>query len=162
MVEVLAKPVDNKEQYEIERGKPMPSKHHSFIQTVLASQFLFKYRNYLPMSELSIVINDKAKVPDIAIYKKEEFNLTNEEIKVQQIPLGVIEILSPTQNITELLEKSKEYFEAGVKSYWLIVPPLKNVFIFHKPNNYTASFEKNDTLKDEVLDVEFSLSEIFV
>lgn len=150
------------EQYQLERGKPISSKHHSFIQTVLASQFLFKYKDYLPMSELSVIIKDKTKVPDIAIYRRNELDLTKEEIKTQQIPIGVIEILSPKQNITELLEKSKDYFDAGVKSYWLIVPPLKNIFVFHQAGNYTASFEKNDILKDDVLNVEFSLSEIFV
>ena len=150
------------ERYELERGKSLPSKHHSFIQTVLASQFLFKYKEYLPMSELSVLIKDKTKVPDIAIYRRNEFDLAKEEIKTQQIPLGVIEILSPKHNITELLEKPKDYFEAGVKSYWLVVPPLKNIFIFHQVGHYTASFEKNDTLKDDVLNVELSLSEIFV
>ena len=162
MLEVLAKPVDKKEQYEVERNKPMPSKHHSLIQGNLNAMLYINCKDYRVLPELSVIINGNTKVPDIAIYRKEEFDLTHEEIKVKQVPLATIEILSPTQNITELLEKSKDYFDAGVKSYWLIVPPLKMAFVFHQTGSYTASFEKNDILKDKILNVEFSLSEIFV
>lgn len=148
-----------KSQYELDRDKPMPSKHHSIIQTDLIIAFAKKYDNLRILSELSMIINGKEKIPDLAIYNKSEFE-TKEEVKTKQIPLGVVEILSPFQNITELIEKSKLYFLAGVKTYWLIVPALKAAFVYHQPEKYTA-FMEDEILKDETLDVEIELAKVF-
>ena len=68
------------------------------------------------MTEISIILNDAEKVPDLAIYDTKTFDTSEEEVKTTQIPLGVIEILSPSQSAHELLEKSKLYFKAGIKS----------------------------------------------
>jgi len=99
-------------------------------------------------------------LPDLAIYEKATFETEEEEIKTIQIPLAVVEILSPTQNINELVEKSKVYFENGVQSYWLVVPVLKSVFIYHEYGNF-IDFQHQEILKDEILGIELDLKLIF-
>jgi hypothetical protein len=115
--------------YEVERGKPVPSRKHSLIQTKIIIAIAQLYPKYWALSEISVSLSGSEKVPDLAIYEKANFETEEEEIRTTQIPLTVIEILSPTQNINELVEKSKIYFENGVKSYWLVVPVLKSVFV---------------------------------
>lgn len=150
-----------KSDYELERGKPMPSKHHSIIQGAIQGNLFVQYnKQYWILPELSILFNNIQKVPDLAIYSRENFANEQEEIKTTQIPLCAIEILSPTQNINELIDKSLIYFEHGVKSYWLVVPALKTVFVFYSEENY-AAFLKDDVLKDKVLGIELDLKKIF-
>lgn len=157
--------VVEKSQYEIERGKPMPSKNHSFIQKRVVKLVDRKYPDkyeILPELSLDLKIEGREKVPDLAIFKYDDisFDADKDEIRVEQIPLGVIEIMSPSQNLTELLIKSHTYFEAGIKSYWLIIPPLRTVYVFSDKSEYEV-FLKNDLLKDEQLNIELDLGKLF-
>jgi Uma2 family endonuclease len=114
--------------YETERGKPLPSEIHSMIQSRLIFELMLNYRkNFDFLSELSLELDFWKSVPDISICSKTSFNHKNDEIKVEKAPLGVIEILSLTQNFQELIEKAQEYFEHGVKSCWLVMPSVRNI-----------------------------------
>ena len=75
-------------------------------------------------------------------------------------PLCAIEILSPTQSLSELLEKSEHYFLKGTKSYWLVIPEFENIYVYEQPFNYTI-FRKTEILKDNNLNIELDSSKIF-
>ncbi len=148
-------------EYEIERGKPMPSRNHAYIQSKIIKLLDRKYADkYEGISELSLLVEEKERVPDILIYKNFEFRPGNDEVKVSEMPLAVVEILSPKQNLGDLIAKSYLYFEAGVKSYWLVLPDLTTIYIFSAPNEYEA-FVKKGILKDTQLDIELNLEDIF-
>jgi len=148
-------------EYEIERGKPTPSRNHAYIQSRIIKLLDRKYADsYEGISELSLLVEGKERVPDILIYKNFEFRPGNDEVKVSEMPLAVVEILSPKQNLGDLIAKSYLYFEAGVKSYWLVLPDLTTIYIFSAPNEYEA-FVKKGILKDTQLDIELSLEDIF-
>jgi Uma2 family endonuclease len=148
-------------EYELERGKPMPSRNHAFIQSKLIKLLDRKYADsYDGISELSLLIDGKESVPDVLIYKGFEFRPGNDEVKVTDMPLGIVEILSPTQQLADLVAKSYRYFEAGVKSYWLVLPDLTSIYVFSAPNEYEV-FAKKGTLKDTQLNIELDLEAIF-
>lgn len=149
-------------EYEIERGKPIPSRNHAYIQSKIIKLLDRKYSDtYEGISELSLLVEGKERVPDILIYKNFEFRPGNDEVKVSEMPLAVVEILSPTQHLADLIAKSYLYFEAGVKSYWLVLPDLTTFYIFSAPNEYEA-FVKKGILKDTKLDIELNLEDIFM
>jgi Uma2 family endonuclease len=100
------------------------------------------------------------RVPDLAIYPVREFTPGEDEITMAEAPLGVIEILSPSQSRTELIAKSAGYFKVGVKSYWLVLPDLKSVYVFSAPNEYDV-FTRDEQLSDKLLGIELDLGEIF-
>lgn len=150
-----------KSDYELERDKPMPSKNHAIVQTNLVILLGTKYQGkYRALSELSIVVSSKEKVPDIAIYSTLEFTPGEDETRLENAPLGVIEILSPSQSLTELITKSAAYFEAGVLSYWLVLPDLRSIYVFSAPGEYQV-FTREDKLEDPRLEVELELGEVF-
>lgn len=98
--------------YETERNKPTPSFNHSAIQTNLGAIIKFSYRKkYRALSELTLKLAEWPSVPDIAIVPWEKLNTAEDQIKVTEPPLGVIEILSPKQSFNELLDKAKDYFK---------------------------------------------------
>ena len=150
-------------EYEIERNKPLPSKNHSFIQLNLGSELRDKYKNkYRFASELSLELNYWGSVPDISIFPKMPLDTHHDQIKVTDVPLGVIEILSPTQSTTELTTKAEEYFKHGVKSVWIIIPNLEIIAVYFSAFEYDLfRLKKDKTLIDNVLDIEISLDEIF-
>lgn len=149
-------------KYEIERNKPMPSFNHGSIQHNI-SGLLFSYRKkYRISSEIKFRLPPEnwESVPDISILPKQVLNLDKDIIAYPKPPLGTIEILSPTQSLTELTTKTKEYFRHGVKSCWIVIPQFRNIYIYSSPNKYKI-FQENDMLVDKKLDISLSLKEVF-
>lgn len=146
--------------YEIERGKPMPSKNHAFVQGNIYFQLRSKYSKFQILPEVSLELKTSGKVPDLAIFENIEFTYSQDEIRVSQIPLAVVEILSPKQNLTDLLVKAHAYFEHGVQSYWLVLPALRSIYVFSTALESDVYTHK-DILNDKKLGVELNLKEIF-
>lgn len=146
--------------YEVERGKPIPSKNHSFVQTRLIVAFATQFEQFQILSEISLKLGDIERVPDLAIFENIEFTPGEDEIRVEQKPLAVIEILSPKQNLGDLLAKAHVYFENSIGSYWLVLPDLKSIYVFKSPQDYVV-FLKKELLKDEVLGIELDLGKVF-
>ena len=148
-------------EYEIERNKPMPSLNHSLIQANLIFQIIQAYRkHYSVASELSLDLSDWESVPDLSIYPKLIFDSQNDVVQMTLPPLCTIEIISPSQSINELKAKANNYFSHGVKSCWIVVPVLENIYVFSSPTEYQI-FRAHETLRDEMLDISISLKEVF-
>jgi len=146
--------------YEIERGKPMPSKNHAIIQKRLLLAVSQRYPNWELLPELAIDFNARDRVPDLAFYRQVTFTPGDDEIVMSEIPTGLIEILSPSQSPTDLMLKRGEYFSAGVQSYWIVLPDFMTIYVYHAPDVFDV-FSKNEVLVDEKLGIELPLSEIF-
>jgi Uma2 family endonuclease len=147
--------------YEIERGKPMPDKNHAIIQGRLIFRLNFNYgEKFSILPEIHIGLPTRERVPDLAIYPPLSFEADNNEIRMTQMPLCAIEILSEMQNLNDLSKKCGEYFTAGIPSYWLVLPALTSIYVFHSRHDYKI-FSYKDRLIDSVLDIELDLGEIF-
>ncbi|QJD78787.1 Uma2 family endonuclease [Spirosoma rhododendri] len=144
--------------YEAERGKPIPSKNHAIIQSNLLVELTLNYRGtYQFLSEISLE-NPRA-VPDVAIFSPMPYDPLHDEVRLNQIPLGVIEIMSPSQTQDELIDKAEAYFQAGVQSYWLVNPVFRIVHILHSRDEYTNVTE--GTLTDSRLNISLPLANLF-
>lgn len=153
--------VATRSEYEIERGKPMPSLNHGLIQGNTNFALLQRYRGkYSFPTETSLDLAGWSSTPDILIFRPITLNLKADKIKVSEPPLGVIEILSPTQNLNDLVDKADQYFAHGVKSCWIIIPSMGGVAIYSAPGKYEF-FNEDDTAKDTVLEIEIPVAEIF-
>lgn len=147
--------------YELERGKPMPSKLHGYIQSQLILNIGIAYPGkFSVFSELSLKLGSWESVPDISIFPRMEMDYSEDEIKVTEAPLCAIEIISPSQGLPELFSKAKQYFSYGVKSCWLVIPVFKNVYVFSSPTQYQI-FRDTETLHDPVIGIQLELSKVF-
>lgn len=147
-------------EYEQERGKPMPSLHHSIIQSNLVIALNKRYqKEYSLATELSLQIAGRGYVPDICIYPKLILNWRADIIRMTEMPLTAIEIASPTQGMQEFTEKMAIYFAAGIKSFWLILPMNESLTVF-LPEGKPLVFSAGD-VTDSATGVSVSLSEIF-
>ncbi len=147
-------------KYERERGKPRPSFNHSKLQARLSQQLLNQYEDqYDVLSELSLEVPNPLYVPDLCLFPAEPSNWREDEVKVSEVPLTVIEIISPSQTDTELTEKSKAYFAAGVNSYWLVQPVLRTIFVL-LPTGDELVFH-NNLLTDPTNGISIDLKKVF-
>ncbi|MCU0352401.1 MAG: Uma2 family endonuclease [Cytophagales bacterium] len=148
--------------YELERGKPKPSLNHSVTQSHLLVEMSLRYRKtYTILSELSLEMPEKPDtVPDIAIYAKLEIDFLHDRTTVAEMPLTIIEIVSPSQSNDDILAKFERYFKAGVKSCWLVMPSFKAISVYSDIGVYTF-FKHSDTLTDPAVSIELPLAEIF-
>lgn len=148
-------------EYEIERGKPMPSKNHAIVQANLLLAIQPKYASrFRVLPEINLDLPERERVPDLAIYRSVEFTPGADEVRMTEVPLSVIEILSPQQSITDLMVKRSEYFAAGVQSYWLVLPDLLSIYVFYSAEDYDV-FAKQEVLHDRKLEIELGLGEVF-
>ncbi len=147
--------------YEIERGKPMPDRNHAIIQGRLMSRLDRTYGDkFSILPEIHIDMPVRDRVPDLAIYEPLIFDPDVNELSMFKPPLCAIEILSEMQNINVLMKKKHEYFDVGVLSYWLVLPSLRTIYVFHNINDRSI-FSYEDRLVDKKLNIELDLSDIF-
>jgi len=147
--------------YELERGKPMPSLNHSIVQANAIFELKSHYREQFRfMSEVNIDIVGRVMVPDIGIFPKMVADMANDSIVVQQAPLTTIEIYSPSQVLSELIGKANAYFQAGVKSCWIVLPEVSGTFVYNAPGKYTF-FHDGETLIDSATGIELPLAPLF-
>jgi Uma2 family endonuclease len=146
--------------YETERGKPMPSFNHSKIQARISQQLLNNYEDEFDiLSELTLSSTVPDTVPDVCILPVRPSNWFDDETKVSRIPLTVVEIISPSQTLTEMTNKAVTYFVAGVQSYWLVQPSLRTVFIL-RPGQDELVFH-NQPLTDPTTGITIDLKKVF-
>jgi Uma2 family endonuclease len=141
----------------------MGSRNHSYLQMKLGA-LLLGLEQYMVLSEISLDSsslegNAKDMRPDLALFPQLKIDFLQDEIRMQTMPLLVIEILSPRQSIDEILEKFRAYFKLGVQSCWLVLPPLKSVSVFSSPNQ-EQTFSQGE-LVDNALNIRLAVESIF-
>ena len=148
--------------YELERGKPMPTLNHAIIQGNLIFLLKATYRQqYTVASELNLTMPERPDtVPDIAIYPKLQIDFFNDITSMAEMPLTVIEIVSPSQSDAEIVAKFKRYFDAGVRSCWLVMPTFQAISVYSAFGKYQF-FGEYETLNDTATGIELPLNEVF-
>ncbi|UFH55904.1 Uma2 family endonuclease [Spirosoma sp. KNUC1025] len=145
--------------YELERGKPMPSKNHGKLQFRIAKAISDNTgERFDILTEVSLELS-RPVTPDIALFPAEPSDWLEDEIKVKKPPLSVVEILSPTQGNQELIDKLDIYFAAGVQSCWIVIPTFRLINVFTAKHDYKTFL--TGELFDEKLDIRVNLDLIF-
>ena len=149
--------------YELERGKPMPSWNHALLQSNLIFLLRLRYnQTHTFLSELSLRWEqaDQKTVPDVTIYARPPHYLAADQITVSEVPDTTIEILSPTQGLAELTDKVEYYLTAGVKSCWIVLPGFRSVVVSTELGVY-QTFDQRETLHDPATGIELELAPLF-
>ncbi len=113
----------------VEDFSVMGSYNHSGVQAKLAG-LLIGLGKYSVFTELSLEINKIEYKPDISIYPKRGLSKPRDILKMTDMPLLAIEILSSRQAMDELIDKFEVYFNAGIKSCWLVEPAIEAITVY--------------------------------
>ncbi len=150
-----------KSDYELERGKPMPTWNHALLQKRIMYQVEGRYEGtYYVMPELNVSILGERLIPDLAVFAGSDSFLAHDKTTMTELPLIAVEILSPSQHVSELVEKARQYLQAGVKSCWIVVPEFMQIVVTTQVGNY-QSFNRHDTLVDPATGIELELAPLF-
>lgn len=160
----LFQPIENIEDQEFD---DVGSYNHSMVQANMA-YVLKRLGKYSVFSELSLdassIDTDKLGVakelkPDACIYPKRRLSLPLDILRMTEMPLLVVEIVSPRQGLFGIMQKFVAYFALGVRSCWLIDPVQGTVSVYTSPT--TFELFKDGDVKDTVLEIVVPISDIF-
>lgn len=152
---------------ETEEVGELGSHNHSAIQANI-TYLLKRAGKYSVYTELSLDtssldpqqfrVKDEIK-PDVCVYPKRGLIRPFDILKMSEMPLLVVEVLSPKQSAYEILEKFAAYFALGVKSCWLVEPLTAIVAVYSaldRHQNFTAG-----EVVDDSIQLRLPFSEIF-
>lgn len=98
--------------------------------------------------------------PDIAFFTNEQYKLGREGIDI--IPEFVVEVISENDNVYKLEDKITEYFKAGVKVIWNILPHHECVYVYTSRKTVYICLEDDICSASPALpDFELTVNELF-
>ena len=136
----------------------MPSRNHGRVQTNIIGEFL-PQQQFSIYSELTLTIGGTDYTPDISVYPREPADYRHDEVTRAELPLVAVEILSPTQSHQGVVEKAELYLRHGVKSCWIVSPPLRTVTVL-LPDGREEVFHRG-AVTDPVVGLTADLSKVF-
>lgn len=110
-------------------SEEMPSFNHSYICAEIIGQ-LYQDKSVLPLPELTLAI-ENGITPDISVFPRGQVqpDFLKDIRKFDKMPVLAIEVISPSQDIQDLLDKSQMFIQAGVKTVWTIEPFTTMIFV---------------------------------
>ena len=135
-----------------------PSYNHSYLSYRIA-KLIDQEEKYNIHIEMTLDIGGTEYIPDIALYKKHPIDFLHDKIKAEEPPILLVEILSPKQAVNDITDKFEVYFQAGVQSCWLVIPPTKTIVLFcdiRHPNSYSTGH-----FTDPIIGVDVAVDDIF-
>jgi len=132
-----------------------PSFNRSYICTKILKQLI--RTDFEPLVELTLDI-EGGLTPDISVYRemvKPDF--LEDQVKYGIMPVLAIEILSPSQNIPELVTKAKKMLKAEISWIWIVDTYARTVIVMGKESQDTIH---RDVVESEGIKVDFK--EIFL
>jgi Uma2 family endonuclease len=151
------------------RQKPMPQGQHSKLQYKLCetiNQITEPATIAYALPELRCTFGGRSIVPNISVFLWDRIPLTPEEEIANQFdsfPDWTIEILSPNQKPTKVIDNILHCLEFGCQLGWLIDPDERSIFVF-KPNQALKNYKIDSADKLPILesiDLNLTVSQIF-
>ena len=120
---------ESPETFSENQEEKMPSLKHSYVCSEIMRQLLAD-EHIQPLPELTLDI-EKGLTPDISVYRKDSIQIEpfGDHVKYDQMPILAIEIVSPSQNIYQLREKSSLLRNHGVQAIWTVEPYAHSVLV---------------------------------
>ena len=112
--------------------REMPSLNHSFICAEIIEQLL-ENKSVRALPELTLNIGNGI-TPDISVYPRDKIkpDFWKDVSRYPEMPILAIEVISASQNIQDLLDKSTMLAANGVKVVWTIEPFTNTIFVTTK------------------------------
>ena len=92
---------------------------------------------------------DTVRIPDVAFVAAGRLTEDVEDEYIQLAPDLAVEVISPTDRLTEVAEKARFYQKAGVRLVWVINPRKQTVQVYHEANTTPTLLSIEDELDGE-------------
>lgn len=146
---------------ELVDGQIVPRTPASFLHGEIESEITFRLGSYAQESGRGLVAGggvgiiircdpDTVRAADVLFISHDRLGQPPVASYLQVGPELVVEILSPDDRWSEVMEKLGEYFEAGVQRVWVADPRLRKVFAYRSVAE-VETFADGEILRDEEL-----------
>jgi len=166
--------LDDANQYELIGGKlilvPAPRTIHQKVTRKLI-QIIGTFIDRNDLGELYgapidvLLTNTDKPQPDILFISKKRIDIITEK-NIQGAPDLIIEILSPSTSSRDKVEKSRLYYNHGVKEYWIVDPDIKVIEVLSPGKEYwniAGAYGMDDIVASPLLaGLEIPLKDIFL
>jgi len=149
--DLLQRPSDGR-KYELVNGRiqavPTGGRHGQigFRLASRISQFVTEQYEGFDSSTGFRMVGGNIRSPDLALMNRSRLPQGQAPVDfIDGAPDLAVEIVSPSENPKDLLQKVGEYFESGAREVWLLFPERKQVY------RYTAPLEVQVLHEDDVL-----------
>lgn len=109
--------------------------------------------------------NGATRSPDVSWVRRSKWDSLSKQQRRKFAPIDpdfIIELMSPTDDLTELQSKMLEYMDCGVSLGWLVNPDDRQVEIYRQGQNKEVLDKPANLTGEDVLpDLLVDLSEIF-
>ena len=152
--------------YELDEGelvvmtKPRPL-HNRIAERLFRA--LDRYLETYPVGEVFIfeylfVLGPTIKrAPDVSFLRSERAKKIDPHVDIPGAPDLAVEVLSPTDTVSAMRRKIRQYFAAGTQCVWIVYPETREVEIWKQPSQPQKVLQETDVLEDTDLLPGFAL-----
>jgi Uma2 family endonuclease len=146
---------DDGRRYELDRGRliimPPPKREHGLVVLEIAALV----RNHVRANDLGEVVAeigclltenpDTVRAPDVSVTAKARVTPVVDDY--DRVPPDLaIEVASPGNTTSDMIEKIEQFFEAGVRQVWVFYPRRRVVYVYTSPD--TVSILRDEAVLD--------------
>jgi Uma2 family endonuclease len=103
-----------------------PSPDHSDASFGMHTEFKRAFPSYKVYADVWLRLpRNRVRRPDLMVVTRRATGSM-----VTDVPILVVEVLSPGTHAVDILEKPREYAEAGVGQFWIIDPETRSVEVY--------------------------------
>jgi Uma2 family endonuclease len=129
-------------------------KRHSRLQSLVIVALVKKYPSLYVWPEWRMkTVGDRHRIPDVCVTLAEP-----DTDVLQEAPFIAIEILSPDDSMSRVIEKLEEYSAIGTPNIWLFDPRLRQMFTYRAG---VLQLVEGDLIGTENPRIELTRDEVF-
>jgi Uma2 family endonuclease len=157
--EWVNRPENEGKLFELDRGEviemPSPGELHGaicFLLVRLLGNYLFQRgKGYLCSNDTGLLVEhdpDTVRGPDVMLFDESRPLDELSRKFTQRIPQLVVEVLSPSDQMTKVTRRLGQYFKRGVSLVWLVDPEMRSVAVY-RADKYPLVLDETDELSAE-------------
>jgi Uma2 family endonuclease len=147
---------------ELDRGEivemPTPGEMHGVICSLIA-HLLWKYvfqrkTGYVCSNDTGLLVErdpDTLRGPDIMLFEEARSLEEMSRKFTQNIPRLVVEVLSPSDQLTRVNRRISQFLKRGVPLVWLVDPEVRSVTTYRSGKDHAVLDETEELTGEDVL-----------
>lgn len=144
-------------RYELDEGeliemvKPRYNPHNRIVMKITSALLAYLAQNpigeVLTSDNLFVLGPNTKRIPDLSFTTTKRLRQIQPDTDIEGAPDLAIEVLSPSDTVTAVRRKVKQYFAAGSRAVWLVYPESREIEIRDSAAGPSRVLGENDTLE---------------